>query len=223
MFIKILKSMIFLRLMSINVFLILVSYTIQFLRFRFSIENPTLLRLFDLNQELNIPTWYEGILLFSSGLILYNLSRYKESLISKYFKALAIIFVFLSLDEVSAIHEDISMYVGNYLHASGIFFFAWVILAMPLLAVLLIWLIPFLKKLPRQISMAMILAGAMYVFGAIVVEMIGGKYAEQFFQHNLTFNTLSTLEEALELIGSTLFVSTLYYLKEYQKQVIISS
>ena len=220
MFIRILKSKIFLRLMSINVFLILVSYTIQLLRFKFSIENPTLLRLFDLNQELNIPTWYEGVLLFSSGLILYSMSIYKKSSMSKYYKVLAIIFVFLSLDEVSSIHEDISMYVGNYLHASGIFFFAWVILAMPLLAVLVIWLIPFLKKLPRQISISMILAGATYVFGAVVLEMIGGKYAEQFFQHNLTFNTLSTFEEALELTGSTLFHSTLFYL---QKQVVITS
>lgn len=218
MFIRILKSKIFLRLMSINVFLILVSYTIQFLRFKFSIENPTLLRLFDLNQELNVPTWYEGILLFSSGLILYSMSIYKRSSMSKYYKVLAIIFVFLSLDEVSSIHEDISMYVGNYLHASGIFFFAWAILAMPLLAVLVIWLIPFLKKLPKQISIAMVLAGAMYVFGAVVLEMIGGKYAEQFFQHNLTFNTLSTFEEALELTGSTLFLSTLFYLQNIKNK-----
>lgn len=195
--------------MLVNLGLILISYLIHVLRFNHGIENVTLTRLFDLNQELNIPTWYQGILLFYSAILLHRIAGKVNSGKKIYWNVLAFIFIILSMDEVSSIHEDISMYVGNYFKLSGYFFFAWVIIAIPLLIILAIWLFPFIKKLPKQIAVAMVISALIYILGAVGMEMLGGKYAEIYFQHNLQFNTLSTIEESFELIGVTLFISTL--------------
>lgn len=206
---KIFKNKNFIYLMLVNLGLISISYLIQVLRFNHGIENLTLTRLFDLNQELNIPTWYQGILLFYSAILLHRIAGKVNSGEKIYWNVLSYIFLILSMDEISSIHEDISMYVGNYFKSTGYFFFAWVIVAIPLLIILAIWLIPFLNKLPKYIAAGMLISAFTFIFGAVGMEMLGGKFAEIYFQHNLQFNTLSTIEESLEIFGITIFIATL--------------
>jgi len=68
--------------------------------------------LFDLDQELNIPTWFSSIQLFLIGIIFFFIARQTDSSHRPSALFLLIVgvgFVFLSADEVSSIHEKLAL------------------------------------------------------------------------------------------------------------------
>jgi hypothetical protein len=55
----------------------------------------------------------------------------------------------------------------------------------------------------------MIVAGCVYVAGALGMELVGGAWAAKHGQDNLVYSLLTTVEEGLELTGLVLFIRTL--------------
>lgn len=95
-------------------------------------------RLFDLNKEANIPTWYSSLILFISACLLFFIGYYKgdKDINQKYWKVLAFIFLYLSIDESSSIHETLNNPVRSLLHLSGIFYWSWIVPAAFILIIL---------------------------------------------------------------------------------------
>jgi len=65
--------------------------------------------------------------------------------------------------------------------------------------------IPFLRRLPRPTAGLFILAGAIYVGGAVGMEIIG----EPLDSDTLTYNLLTAVEEGMEMCGVIVFMHAL--------------
>lgn len=68
--------------------------------------------------------------------------------------------------------------------------------------------IKFLRHLPRDTRKLTIVAGIIYIGGALVMEMVGGYISGSELPHSF-YLVATTIEEALEMIGSGLFIITL--------------
>lgn len=185
-------------------------------RLYFDVQNAFgLVRLLDVDEEQSFPTYYSVILLFTAALLLAAISavtRRVNGLNFGYWVGLAAIFLFLSIDEAVSIHELLTKPMRKLLRGSGnmLPFFAWIVpYAVVVLGVGIIY-VRFLIKLPRRTAAFMVLSGALYLGGALGVEMLSGWYFKSHGEHfDLGYYLLSALEEAFETMGTVLFVWTL--------------
>jgi hypothetical protein len=77
----------------------------------------------------------------------------------------------------------------------------------------------FLFRLPKKTMVNFIVAGVVYVGGALGVELIGGRYREM-QGINFTYKMIATVEESLEMLGVVMFIrALLLYLSESYKEV----
>ncbi|WP_303449626.1 hypothetical protein [Colwellia sp. 1_MG-2023] len=167
--------------------------------------------LFDFNTEKNIPTFYSSIaLIIASLLLLFITSIQKnENLPFILWGILSFIFLFLSIDEISSIHEKLNTPIKNTVDATGLFYFAWVIPYGLALIAFAVSYLKFLLVLPKRIMWLFILSGSTFVLGAIGFEMLGGWQAEQNGNRGLLYAIFYTFEELLEMLGVALFIYTL--------------
>ncbi len=165
----------------------------------------------DLDVEQSIPTFYSSIaLLFCSSLLaIITIAKKKNGERYIYWLGLAIIFLFLSVDESLTIHESLTDKVRTALNTSGLLYcFAWIIPYSIALIVSLLVYIKFILNLPSRIRILFITAGLIYVSGAIGVELVGGRYSE-LHSYNVTFLVITTVEELLEMAGVVIFIFAL--------------
>ncbi|MGH1487307.1 MAG: hypothetical protein ACRBCI_13925 [Cellvibrionaceae bacterium] len=184
-------------------------------------DSVGLIKLFDFDTESNIPTYYSIFaLLFSSALLVYIAWVHRLQQQSYlYWAFLALIFLFLAIDERLALHERLILPVEAAIGTSGIFYFAWVVPYIVGLSVFVILYLKFLMRLPKKIMVLFVLSGFVFVVGAIGFEMIGGNHAETFGKKTLTYSVLYTFEELLEMLGIVMFIYTLllYMTDEFKK------
>lgn len=169
------------------------------------------LDLFSVNAEDTIPTWYSTLLLFGASAVLAFISlakRASRDKFSLYWLGLTVVFVYLSMDEGAVIHEIAGRYLSDAAEFGGYLTFAWLIVAAPLVALFGLLYIRFLLGLPPQTRRLFVLAGLIYVGGAILIEAIS---ANQFDLGGVTFNYLAiaTLEECCEMLGIVVFIYAL--------------
>lgn len=173
--------------------------------------------LFNFDTEKNIPTLYSSVsLLFSSSLLLL-ISTYHKRQKEPYllWLGLALIFLFLSIDEFATLHENLIGPVRETLNTSGALYFAWVIPYSALLVIFLAFYFRFLLNLPKKSMILFLLSGTIYISGAIGFELIGGLRAESHGLNNLVYSLITTAEELLEMLGIALFIySLLVYITE---------
>lgn len=179
-----------------------------------SAENNTarlFVKLFDFNLEANLPTYFSSLLLLANGILLGLIgSRYKV-LGQKfwYWYGLSAIFIFLALDEMIQIHEQLRYPMEALFNTSGLLYFAWFIPYIVIILILAIAYFKFMMRLEKPIFKLFILAGALFVFGAVGMEAIGGMHAEVHGESNLTYALMYTVEELLEMTGSVVFLYAL--------------
>lgn len=166
---------------------------------------------FHFDQEGNIPTIFSFLLLLGSAVILWLIShshRLKgESWIP--WKGLAIIFIYLAVDEAIQIHEMFNELTSRFSGtlASGIKF-PWVIPYSILVVIFGLVYLPFLMRLPKYFRKMFVLSGLVFVTGAIGFELLGGKRIDVAGE-DFVYGTIMTLEETLEMTGVGLFIYTL--------------
>ncbi len=168
--------------------------------------------LFSVGADANFPTYYSSfaILCCAGALALLGKGEQHGALIRPaHWFGLSLIFVFLSIDEMLELHERATEPMRSIFGTSGLFYYAWVIPYS--LAALLIFgaYVRFLFALPKRTSILIIVAGFLFVGGAVGVEMLGGLQAEVYGTRNLTYVLLQTLEETMEMSGIILFLFAL--------------
>ncbi len=175
-----------------------------------------LVDFFDFNTEKNIPTFYSSITLIIASILLLLIGSTHRRLNNPYvlWVILSGIFLFLSIDEIASIHEQFNVPTRDLFGTSGILYFAWVIPYIIGLCVFLILYVKFLFSLPKKIMVLFLTSGAIFIFGAVGLEMLGGMQAEFHGNRGLLYSILYTWEELFEMIGVALFI---YALLEYIK------
>ena len=177
--------------------------------------------LFDLNQEANIPTWYSSLVLFFCSVLLFVVASLIKNSNGEYvthWRLLALVFLCLSIDEACGIHEMATVPLRDALQVSGLLHHTWIIVGLGFMIVFLVVFIPFLMHLPKRTFYLFVLAGFIFVSGAIGIESIGGNYlgrAEQVgandsvaweIEPDLLYSGIYFVEELLEMLGIVLFV-----------------
>lgn len=183
-----------------------------------------LVPLFDFNQEMNIPTFYSTFILVLASLLLLCIGKLHRRAGTSYllWYFLAGIFLFLALDENTGIHELLQDPMSGSIDATGLLFHAWVIPYLVLLALLAAFLRRFVWGLPIRTRNLFIAAGALFVAGAIGIEMVSGSHLEEFGADWLYY-AMATLEELCEMLGIALFVyALLAYMETEQPGINIT-
>jgi hypothetical protein len=168
----------------------------------------TLVEMLSLSGEANLPTWYASSLLLCCALVLTAIAVEIGSCGGKrrgHWIGLAIGFFSMSLDEAVELHEQL----GGRFCGDGVLYFDWVIPAAIVVLVLAAAYLPFLRDLPPRRRNRFVLAGAIYLGGAVVAELPLGWWTEHAGADNPTYAMIDWVEETLELIGATLFLLAL--------------
>jgi hypothetical protein len=170
--------------------------------------------LFNLDAEMNIPTFFSALLLLIAALLLALISllkgKPKDPDLSKW-TILSFGFLFMAFDEAFQVHEGLDFPVRRLLGDGdlGIFYFAWVIPGLALALILSLYFLKFLWRLPRKTMRTFLIAASLYLGGCIGFELIGGRYVELYGFDNLTYTLIATLEESLEMAGVIVFIKAL--------------
>lgn len=169
-----------------------------------------LYNIFFVDKENNIPSWFSSISLFVSGLLSLAIGYiYLKLKIANgfYWISIGIVFFYLSLDEDVQVHEYSIASIREATQAGGIFYFSWIIPALIIIVVFSFIYGRFIFALPTTIRRILLTSAAVYLGGAIGMEMAGGYYYESSNEKvDLTYSVLATIEEFMEMIGVSIFI-----------------
>lgn len=213
--------------MSIIAGLLLVSLIADAVRLKVGVPGrfATLLRMLDVDQEQSIPTWFSVLNLILTSLLIAAVIHSLRAMNEKHhlirWMILAAGFLWLSADEAVSIHERLGGVLARKLGSGkmgggyGFLRFEWVVPAILILAALGVYFLKFLLDQPPRRRWQFIAAGCIYVLGAVVMEMIGGKVSDIKSEHSLTYLMCTHIEEGCEMIGVVWFMRALIeYLAE---------
>lgn len=163
--------------------------------------------LLSLSYEQNVPTWYTSSLLFACSLTLAVIAAgaRRAGGFVKHWWGLSAAFLYISLDEVVEIHEAAS----SWMDLGGVLYFSWVVPAAVVVALFALAYLRFLAHLPRETRNRFVLSGAVYVTGALVLELPLGYWTEQAGSDNLVYGLIDFVEESMEMLGVNLFLLSL--------------
>ena len=169
--------------------------------------NERILNLFNLNEEANIPTFFSALGLLLSSILLFIISKKYQlkDYLRKFWLSMALIFFYLSLDEIAMFHEKIYR-ISNFLHINFGLPLVWYAPYSVFLIFLFILLIKDFLKLAKDTQKRFLISFLIYFFGAVILEHIGNNCYFIDFYCSLRLQTfIYNLEEFLELIGICFF------------------
>lgn len=177
---------------------------------------------FNFDEEYNLPSLYSALALgFCSYLltIIATFEKATKAKFSKHWKALSFIFIFLAVDEACSIHEIFIPVLREAIGAEGILYFTWVIPGFLFVIAFAVAFRKFVFSLPTKIKTLFILAGMLYITGALGMELVGGYIADN-FGYSTIYGISSTIEELLEMLGVVVFINGLLsYLQSQLSQL----
>lgn len=180
------------------------------------------IELVDFDYEGNLPAFYSALALFLTSCLLTLISLKKQqdqAPFKNHWKILTIIFIWLMLDEALGLHEELGDFVEalQLFEAEGFLYFAWVVPYGLLLCLFAFSYLRFTLSLPKKTKILFILAGFIFISGAVGLEVISAKEADLHGSTTVLYSVLYTLEELCEMLGIVLFI---YALLDYiQKDI----
>lgn len=163
------------------------------------------------DREFNLPSLVSVVLLAACSGLLFVAAQQDHGdggRRSPYWWVLGIGFLAMAIDEWMSVHE-LLVPVLRRPDLPGVFHFAWVMAALPLVLALGAVFAGFWLRLPRGTRFGVALAAAMYLGGAIGIEMAGGAYAAGHGQATLWYAALVAIEEWAEMVGVAILLTTL--------------
>jgi hypothetical protein len=164
--------------------------------------------LFDLDTENSFGTFYSSVTLLFCSILLTLIACARKKINEQYLAWLFLGFIFLSLDEALKIHERVSGMVHRALDTDQLLYVSWVIpYGIASIAIGLLYLL-FLFSLPAKTGILFVVAGGIYILGALGFEVLAALtygYSHEGFGYFL----IATLEEVLEMVGILIFIYAL--------------
>ncbi|MBD2260561.1 hypothetical protein [Pseudanabaena sp. FACHB-2040] len=212
-------------LILLGVALSLISLFIQGVQYfsSFSIH-PKIVFYLNVDAENNVPTLYSSALLFLSSVLLYTIAVAARGARKKlYWQGLALVFLFLSVDELLQLHENINgllnstTQAGDSISGSG----RWDVFSLMLFAVVSLSYFRFFLALPQRVKRLFFVAAVSFVVGGAGIEFIGVNFFPDIYHQPIFLaEVISTVEEFLEILGTCLFISGLLAYTQYELKAI---
>jgi hypothetical protein len=171
-----------------------------------------LVPLLDLGAEAGLGAWYTSVLLLLAAALLALVgwvASARGQRFARHWLVLGAIFLLLSADETIQFHERVAWPIERVLRLKGAFLYGWVIPALAFLLVLGLSYFKFLAHLSPRTRRRFVLAGVIYVGGAVGLEMVEGVYATRHGNATGAYALLVAVEEVMEMSGVALFVAAL--------------
>ena len=201
--------------LAIAVVLTLISFaarTVNVLALKGHLHRPII--LVDVDEEKSVPTWFSSAdLAVTSALVVGICLTLKQRGDRKYrfhWWLLAIGFLILSVDEAIAFHELTGAVVKKVIPNHGALRFVWIAWGGVLVVGLAIFYARFVLSLAARRRRQFIVAGALFVFAAVGMEVIGGKVMEKYNSRDaMPYIAEAHVEEFLEMYAIILFNAAL--------------
>ena len=181
-------------------------------------------RITDVDRELSVPSWFQSMVLLACAAALWTVAdeiRHAGGRWDRHWRLLAAAFAHLSIDELAGLHELASIPIRTAFGLDGVLRFAWILVAVPLVLAFVAVLVPFLRALPRPALMAFLICGALYVGGAVGLEMVGGVLTERGGMDTLAYSAEASVEELCEMLGMTFFLAAVaQHRRRYVEQTV---
>lgn len=196
---------------SIAAFLVVFSTSLWYFPTRFKWDIGNLFSLFFVDREKNFPTMYSALLLVLCAVILFVIASIKHKQPGSYYPhwlGLAYGFLLMACDEFVMLHELFIKPMTEVLgkHRNDLLHFSWVVVGIAVVVLVGLIYLRFLIKLPRRTMWLFIIAGVIYISGAVGMEMAGGIVVKVFGEMTREYIIASALEESLEFAGTVLFI-----------------
>lgn len=166
---------------------------------------------FDMDREWGIPSLFSGVLLlFNAGLFATAWMATKASANrSRMWLLLSLFFVFLAIDEVFSIHEQLIVPMREQMTAAAAIDYAWVVpygAAVVLIgfAFFHVW-----RRQTKRVRALLGIAATVYVAGAIGLDVAGDTFRNA-KGDSLTYALIVEIEETFELAGVIILMQTLF-------------
>lgn len=170
----------------------------------FPFRGVKVIRIFNLDDERSIGTWFSVVILATGGLLALATARQIRSQdigLTAGWALVGVIMVAMSAEELIALHEGTIPYLRTMFSTSGYLHFAWVILGAPLALIVLFIGWPLMRRLTPPIRRQLLIAAAIFLLGAVGTELVGGKIASEDRQGTFTYAVITAIEEALEILA----------------------
>ncbi len=196
---------------GLAVFLVVASVTGQVAKLAFGHDHVKgLVPLFYVDAEQNIPTFFSVLLILIATFLLAVTAVLEARRARPWWQWTFLSFGFLVMgyDEAFQVHERLITPMRRALGDGqlGIFTFAWVVPGLVLVFLLALIYLRFLVRLPAPTRRRFLLAAALYLGGALGMEMVGGWIGQPHGRSSWQYVTLATIEEGMEMAGLVTFV-----------------
>lgn len=170
--------------------------------------------MFDLNGEGNVPAWYSSMLwVFAAILAVLNGAHSRQNGTgSWHWVALSGLFLLLSMDESASLHEAIGEVLATYLPSGkGFFSWSWIYYGFALVVASAVIFFKFLLTLPRSVFLLLLLGGAVFVGGALGIEMLSAAFSDEtvHLPSWMGWGFLFVAEEFSEMTGVIIAIAAL--------------
>ncbi|KGM56271.1 hypothetical protein N800_08710 [Lysobacter daejeonensis GH1-9] len=206
------------RLAWVAVLLVVINIAMQTYRLAVQKEDVVGLVLMSLDKENNVPALFSTLLLFTASAVLAYIALFERRRGSPDAAKWVVLtggFALMAVDESLSLHERVIEPLRRLLGQAfgmeqlGIFYFAWVIPGLLLVAALAVFFVPFLFRLPRRTGVMLFVSAAIYLGGALGIELMEGWWREDQGHRNIVYHAMVSLEEGMEMIGVIVLIHTL--------------
>lgn len=164
---------------------------------------------FSLDREANVPSWFSSALLLTAAAVVALVALdalARKSRWGRHWAGLSVVYVVLSMDETSEIHERIGSWLRAHLNLHGPLHYAGVVPMVAFAVFVGVAYVRFLRALPRDTLLGILVSAALYIGGAAGVEAASGWWAQGHGSKSTALLLVSTVEENLEMFGTLLFI-----------------
>jgi hypothetical protein len=174
----------------------------------FLLRDP-LAAAFNVDGEGNVPALYSALAILSCAYLLRVIGRVEREAsgrFSRQWTLMSIIFFGLACDEFLGFHEGLN----DNADLSSITLFSWVAFGMGFVSVFALIFFRTVVQLPSPTRRLFILAGLIYLSGAIGMETVAGHFVVPVWgDQGMRYVFCAAIEEFLEMMGIVVFIYAL--------------
>jgi hypothetical protein len=177
--------------------------------FRDAVSRNTVVNLFDSDQKLNFPSTAKLLLMLTAtGLFAGLGAASRDRHVRVRWLGMSAIFGLVTLDEFTYMHQRLSDAMHDAAGTHGALRFAWIVVYVPLLAIIAVVYLPFWRSLGRRLRYRLLAAAVLFAGGSAGIEMAKGAIYDD-DKWSLAFGLVASLSDSLELIGLAILVTVL--------------